>query len=205
MIDLDLPLAEERVRSLKIGDLVTFTGSFFTGRESFYIRAVEQGILPPIDFSSLNLMVHTGPIMRRRDRGWEAVSLTPTTSIRMDKYCPSLLARLGTRAIVGKGTMGRETARAMRVFGCVHAAPVGINAANLARQVRRVQRVCFLAEIGPTEATWVMEAEKFGPFLIDIDAAGRNFFHRVNRRVARNLREIFGDLAVPPEYRYTEI
>ena len=51
---LQLPLSEERARNLELGTTVTVSGLVFTGRSLFHIRAVEQHVLPSIDFKQVN-------------------------------------------------------------------------------------------------------------------------------------------------------
>ena len=200
-----LPLEEERVRHFGVGDIVFFDGRLFTGRESFYIRAEEEGIFPSLDYNSLNLMVHVGPVMEKRDSHWEPLSLTPTTSIRMEKYAPNFIRRFRTRAIIGKGTMVKETMNAMAETGCVHLCGIGINGNVLARQVKEVVDVYYLDEIGPTEATWVLQVGGLGPFVVDMDAEGNNLFSAVRERSLNRLQEIYCKHGIAPDYEYTSI
>ena len=200
-----LPLEEERVRHFGVGDIVFFDGRLFTGRESFYIRAEEEGIFPSLDYNSLNLMVHVGPVMEKRDSHWEPLSLTPTTSIRMEKYAPNFIRRFRTRAIIGKGTMGKETMNAMAETGCVHLCGIGINGNVLARQVKEVVDVYYLDEIGPTEATWILDVENFGPFVVDIDTNRNNLFSPINARGQEKMKELYQKHGIPHDYEFTPI
>ena len=205
MARIALPLDEERVRELKVGDIVYFDGKLFTGRESFYIRAKEESIYPPLDYDSVNLMMHVGPVMEEKDGKWRPVSLTPTTSIRMEKYAHYFIRKYCTRAIIGKGTMGEKTMNAMEEIGCIHLCGIGINANVLARQVKKVVDVYFLNKIGPTEATWVLEVENFGPFVVDIDANGNNLFSSINENSRKKLKEIYKKYDIPINYEFTMI
>ena len=80
--DLKLPLSEEDARGLQLGETVTVSGLVFTGRSLLHIRAIEQGIVPPLDFDAINCFFHVGPVMRETEAGWEVVSIEPTSSIR---------------------------------------------------------------------------------------------------------------------------
>jgi fumarate hydratase subunit beta len=75
--DLKLPLSAEEAKKLKIGDMVTVSGMIFTGRSRFHIRAIEKGILPPVDFSAINCFFHVGPVMKKVSGKWEIVSIEP--------------------------------------------------------------------------------------------------------------------------------
>jgi len=205
MNEIALPLDEERTRRLKIGDVVRFSGRLFTGRSSFYIRAEEENILPPLDYDATNLMMHVGPVMEKVKGRWKPISLTPTTSIRMEKYAGKYVRKLKTRAVIGKGTMGEKTTEAMVEVGSVHLCGIGINGNVLAAQVKDVVAVHYVDEIGPTEATWILDVEHFGPFVVDIDTEGNNLFAPVNVRCQANMREICRKHGIPLDYQFTPI
>ena len=202
---VELPLDDKRVRELKVGDIVYFDGKLFTGRESFYIRAKEEIVYPTLDYNSVNLMMHVGPVMEEKGGKWKPVSLTPTTSIRMEKYAHHFIRKFCTRAIIGKGTMGEKTMNAMAETGCIHLCGIGINANILAKQVKEVVSVCFLDEIGPTEATWVLEVENFGPFVVDIDTDKNNLFSSINKDSQKKLKDIYLKHDIPINYEFTMI
>jgi tartrate/fumarate subfamily iron-sulfur-dependent hydro-lyase beta chain len=205
MKKLAIPLSESDARGLKAGEAVLLTGQVFTGRSLFHIRAVEKGILPPVDFARANVMLHAGPVMEKVGDGWRVVGVTPTSSIRFEKYGGAVVRLLELRALIGKTTMGEETARAFREVGCVHLTPVGVCGNILARQVTEVKAVHFREEIGNAEATWVYELLEAGPFIVDMDAAGRNLFHEVYRESSRRLAEACGRLGVRPDFEYTNV
>jgi tartrate/fumarate subfamily iron-sulfur-dependent hydro-lyase beta chain len=205
MSEIALPLDEERARRLRIGDIVRFNGKLFTGRSSFYIRAEQENILPPLDYDAINVMMHVGPVMETVKGRWRPISLTPTTSIRMEKYAHKYIRKLKTRGIIGKGTMGEKTTEAMVEVGSVHLCGIGINANVLGTQVKEVVCAHYVDEIGPTEATWVLDVEHFGPFVVDIDAEGNNLFSPVNARSQAKMREIWRKHGIPLDYRFTPI
>lgn len=204
-VRLKVPLQEKEVRALNIGDIVYLDGLCYTGRTLFHRRVVEQNILPPIDFEKVNVFVHVGPVMAQAGKEWRPLSVDPTSSIRFEKYGPQIITRLKIRAIVGKTTMGAETLKAMRDYGCVHLSKVGICGDILASKVKRVVAVYNREELGNTEATWLLETENFGPFLVDMDTKGRNYYESINQDVHQKLQELYSKLGIPADYTYTEV
>lgn len=202
---LKIPLKEEDVRGLDIGDIVFLDGPVYTGRSLFHIRAVDQNIIPPIDFSVMNVLLHIGPVMERVEDIWRPVSMAPTSSIRFEKYGASIIKKLGIRAIIGKTTMGIGTMEMMKKFGAVHLTVVGVIGNILAKQVKKVIGVYFLEELGKTEATWVMELERGGPFIVDIDTKGNNLFHQVNRDVNLRFEKFYEKFGIPKDFKYTDV
>ena len=201
----NLPLSENDARELKLGELVTLTGTVFTGRSRFHIRAIEQDILPPLDFTRVNAFFHVGPVMRQENGQWQIVSIEPTSSIRFERYGADVVRKLKLRALIGKTTMGRRTAEALREVGGVHLTKIGLCGNQLVPQVKRISGVHFLDDLGKTEATWVFEVERFGPFFVDIDAWGNNYFERLDRAVSERMAVVYRELGVPPDYDYSSV
>jgi L(+)-tartrate dehydratase beta subunit len=143
--------------------------------------------------------------MEKVGNGWRVVGVTPTSSIRFEKYGGAVVRLLGLRALIGKTTMGAETARAFREVGCVHLTPVGVCGNILARQVTEVKAVHFREEIGNAEATWVYELLDAGPFIVDMDSSGRNLFHEVYRESSRRLAEAYPRFGIRPDFEYTDV
>ena len=112
--DLQLPLDKETAQSLAPGDLVSVSGTIFTGRSRFHIRAIEDNILPPVDFNNINCFFHVGPVMKQVDGNWEIVSIEPTSSIRFERYGAAVVRKLKLRTLIGKTTMGPETVKALK-------------------------------------------------------------------------------------------
>jgi len=202
---MDLPLREADVRSLALGDMVTLSGLLFTGRSRFHIRAVEDDVLPPIDFAAANAFFHVGPVMREGAGGWEVVSAEPTSSIRFERYGGDVVRKLGLRALIGKTTMGPGTAAALRDVGCVHLTKVGLCGNQLASQITGVRGVHFLEELGKTEATWLFQVQRFGPFMVDMDTKGNNYFEQLEQRLAGRMTDVLRQLGVPEDFVFTPV
>ncbi len=203
--DITLPMSEDAARELALGEMVTVSGLVFTGRSLFHIRAIEDDILPPIDFERINCFFHVGPVMRESDAGWEIVSIEPTSSIRFERYSPDVVRKLNLQTLIGKTTMGPGTAEALEEVGGVHLSKIGVCGNLLRRQVTRVVEVHFLEELGKTEATWVFKVERFGPFFVDIDAHGNNYFADLDEQTRERIRTVHADLGIPADFEYTEV
>jgi len=203
--DIKLPISPETARSLKLGQMLTVSGMLFTGRSRFHIRAIEDNILPPIDFEKINCFFHVGPVMKPVNDGWQVVSIEPTSSIRFERYSPDVIRKLKLRTLIGKTTMGHETAQALKDVGGVHLTKIGICGNQLSQQIKKVHTVHFLDELGKTEATWIMEVEKFGPFFVDIDAQGHNYFQQMNTEIAPKIAQACKDLDIPENFKYTQV
>jgi tartrate/fumarate subfamily iron-sulfur-dependent hydro-lyase beta chain len=199
---LTVPLSEGDVRRLNIGDIVYLDGLIYTCRSLFQIRAVEQNILPPIDFKRMNVMLHMGGMMKKVENRWSVTSMVCTSSIRFEKLGSAIINKLGVRAIIGKSTMGRKTMQTMKEAGCVHLSLGALMGNILAKNVRRVVDVYDLDELGILESTWVLEVENFGPLIVDIDANGNNLFNRVNGEVNKRLEAAYEKYGIR-DYTFT--
>jgi tartrate/fumarate subfamily iron-sulfur-dependent hydro-lyase beta chain len=197
--NLTIPLLESDIRQLTIGDIVYLDGLIYTCRSQFQMRALEQDILPPIDFKKLNVMLHMGGVMKKVENEWKVVSLLCTSSYRFEKLGAPIINKLGIRAIIGKSTMGVKTMQAMKEAGCVHLSWGALIGNILAKNVKRVVDVYNLDELGTLEATWVLEVENFGPFIVDIDTKGHNLFNLVKDHVNKKFEKAYEKYGIPKE------
>jgi tartrate/fumarate subfamily iron-sulfur-dependent hydro-lyase beta chain len=204
-IHLKIPLSEEDARGLQIGDVVYLSGPIFTGRSLFHIRAIDHDTIPPIDYERVNVLFHAGPMMTMKDNSWMPVSMTLTASIRFEKYCADVIRKLVLRAVVGKTTLGLGSMKVMEELGAVHLTSVGIMTNILPAQVKEVLGVHFLDEIGKTEASWVMQVENAGPFLVDIDTRGNNLFYDIREKVKKRFKSFYEKYGIPEDFKYTDV
>jgi len=202
---LQLPLSEEVSRELTLGTMVTVSGMVFTGRSQFHIRAVERNLFPPIDYAAINGFFHVGPVMRKGDDGWEIVSIEPTSSIRFERYGGDVVRKFGLRTLIGKTTMGPKTARALRDVGGVYLSKIGLCGNLLASQVERVHGVHFLDELGKTEASWIFDIRRCGPFFVAMDAHGNNYFENLDAETRLRMGPINESLGIPRGFDYTNV
>ena len=175
---LDIPLSEEDVRSLKLGDTVLLTGRIFTARDAAhkYLAGVpDMNRLP--DFRN-GAIYHCGPVIVKENGAWRVTAAGPTTSSREEPYEAFVIEKYGIRAIIGKGGMGRKTLEACMRCGCVYLHAIGGAAQVLANAVRSVSAVHFLEEFGAPEAIWQFEVRDF-PAVVTMDAAGNSLHTRI--------------------------
>ncbi len=205
ILDLQLPLSKEVARGLKLGQMVSVSGMVFTGRSQFHIRAIEQELFPPIDYQAINGFFHVGPVMRQSADGWEIVSIEPTSSIRFERYGADVVRKFGIRALIGKTTMGPKTAQALREVGGVHLSKIGLCGNQLASQVKKIHAVHFLDELGKTEASWIFELQRFGPFFVGMDAHGNNYFEQLDAKTRSHMQAINKQLGIPENFELTNV
>lgn len=160
-IRLQTPVSRHDIMELNLRDFVFFDGRVYTCRGLFHKRVIDEHTRPPFNLRDLNVMFHTGPVVVRKKGKWRIISMQPTTSNRFEKWGAKIVKQLGIRAIIGKGTMGENTAEAMRNYGCVHLSAVGIAGTLLATRAT-VEAVYWSEELGPIEAIWVLNVRDSG-------------------------------------------
>ncbi|GAB4345344.1 MAG: hypothetical protein Kow0099_25530 [Candidatus Abyssubacteria bacterium] len=187
---LATPLSEQDVRTLKVGDTVTLSGSIFTARDRAHKYLIEEATPETLEFSLKGgALYHCGPIVRKRHDTWEVVVAGPTTSNRMNPYEPDVIARYGVRAIIGKGGMDDRTLEALGQCGCVYLSAVSGAAVVLARYVRRIPAAYKLQEFGMPECFWEFEVSEF-PAIVTMDSHGVSLHKQVEQASAGRLREL---------------
>lgn len=172
MIELKLPVSEEDIRALKMGDEVAISGVMITARDAAHKYMVEQEASEVKDILAGGMLYHCGPVVRQEDDGsWVFVAAGPTTSKREEPYEADVIARYGVRGVIGKGGMGPKTLAACGEHGAVYLHAIGGLAVILAKSVKKVRTVHKLEEFGAPEAMWVIEVERF-PAVVTMDSHG---------------------------------
>lgn len=190
--ELTTPISEEKVRKLRVNDIVYITGTVFTARDEAHERALkwfESNKELPIQPKGLAVF-HCGPIVREKGEGWELVAAGPTTSTRMEMFEDRFLEAFQVRVVIGKGGMGAKTAAAMKKVGAIYGAFTGGAAVLAAKNVRQIKNVAWL-DLGMPEALWILEVERFGPLIVAIDATGENLFERVKDGVEQRRQKVY--------------
>ncbi|MGD2166054.1 MAG: FumA C-terminus/TtdB family hydratase beta subunit [Anaerolineae bacterium] len=189
---LILPLSEEAVRSLEVGDTVLLSGVIVTGRDAAHRYMIETFIrsssIPESErgvYEDLmrrlreGVIYHCGPVVKLEDDGrWRFVAAGPTTSIREEVYEPQVIEHFGLRGVIGKGGMGPDTLRACQEHGAVYFHAVGGAASLIADAVKEVLAVHKKDEFGVPEAFWVILVEDF-PVVVTMDTHGRSIHKEV--------------------------
>jgi fumarate hydratase subunit beta len=178
MIRLDIPLEENALRKLKVGDEVELFGSVVTSRDAGHKLMVEKKpdfIRPHIENG---VIYHCGPVMTQKKGRWIAAAAGPTTSIREEPYEATVIEDYKVRGIIGKGGMGKRTADALKRFGAVYLHAVGGAAVAIADSIKEIETVYMLDEFGVPEAFWVMRVEGFKA-IVTMDTRGRSLHDRI--------------------------
>ncbi len=159
MKELKLPLTNEDISSLTLGEFVYLSGTIYSARDNTHQRIIEilerEGNLLSLGFS-LSSIYYMGPTPARA--GVVCGSAGPTTSSRMDKFTPLLLEK-GLKVMIGKGKRSEEVKNSIRANHAIYFSTIGGAGAYLADRIKKMECVAF-SELGP-EAIYRLEVEKF--------------------------------------------
>jgi fumarate hydratase class I len=185
MIKLNMPISDDQIRDLKVGDTVFLNGVMLTGRDAVHkwmfdtfiekIRQPEgddqevyQAIKPLLEGG---VIYHCGPVVAGLDTGdYKFVAAGPTTSIREEPYQGRVMDHFNIKGVIGKGGMGAKTLAACAEVPCVYLHAIGGAATLIAQSVKKVLGV-YKMDFGVPEAIWVLEVEDF-PVVVTMDSHG---------------------------------
>ena len=193
--NLTIPISEQEIRALHVGDTVYLSGVMTTGRDAAHKYMIENFIRLSADgvteserplYEELQQLLkggviyHCGPVVRQDEDGrWHFVAAGPTTSIREEPYQAEVIAHFGMRGVIGKGGMGPGTLRACQEHGAVYFHAVGGAASLIADAVKEVVAVHKKEEFGVPEAFWVIRVERF-PVVVTMDSHGKSIHAEVD-------------------------
>lgn len=201
MRKINVPISDEDIRSLKVGDTVHLNGVIMTGRDAAHKFMIEHFIKNEAqpDEAALyqelkevldgGVIYHCGPVVKTHEDGsYSFVAAGPTTSIREEVYQRDVISHFNLRGVIGKGGMGANTLKACQEQPAVYFHAVGGAASLIARSVEEVIGVNKL-EFGVPEAMWIIRVEDF-PAVVTMDSHGDS----IHERVAASSQERFAEL-----------
>jgi fumarate hydratase subunit beta len=202
---LTIPISDESIRGLRVGESVLLCGVMITGRDAVhkwladtFIKKtrqpagddleVYQAIRPILDGG---LIYHCGPVVGGLDtKQYRFVAAGPTTSIREEPYQGDVMRHFNLKGVIGKGGMAAKTLQACQEVPGVYFHAIGGAASLIAESVRKVLGVHKL-DFGVPEAIWVIEVVDF-PAVVTMDAHGNSLHEGVRRQSRQVLEKLIG-------------
>ena len=169
---ITLPLTDEVLSDLRVGDNLLLTGVMYVGRDAAHRRMVEaldQGKALPLAIKGQTIYF-MGPSPARPGR--PIGSAGPTTSGRMDAYSPRLMAE-GLKGMIGKGLRSKAVKDAMVRYKAVYLGAIGGAGAIISRSIKKAEVVAY-GELG-AEALLRLEVEDF-PVTVINDIYGGDLY-----------------------------
>ena len=167
-INLDT-LTESAKQSWKAGDTLLLSGRILTGRDAAHKRLdemLDRGDPLPVDLRG-RAIYYVGPVDPAP--GEIIGPAGPTTSTRMDKFTPRLLAQTGLGLMIGKAERGPDVIEAIARHTAPYLIAVGGAAVLISRAIRNARVVAF-EDLG-MEAIHEFEVQDL-PVIVAVDTAG---------------------------------
>ena len=184
---LTIPIADEAITSLKVGESVLLSGIMITGRDTVHKWLVDTFIkktVQPMDsdlevYKAIKpildggIIYHCGPVVGGLDtKAYRFVAAGPTTSIREEPYQGDVMHHFNLKGVIGKGGMGPKTLKACQEVPAVYFHAIGGAASLIAESVQKVLGV-YKLDFGVPEAIWVIEVKDF-PVVVTMDSHGNS-------------------------------
>ncbi len=207
MRQINLPIDDETIRSLKVGEPVLLTGVMVTGRDNVHKWMIETFIKKTRQPTEDDLRVyeaikpllkggviyHCGPVVAGLEtKEYRFVAAGPTTSSREEPYQGDVMRHFNIKGVIGKGGMGAKTLAACQEVPGVYFHAVGGAASLIAQTVKKVIGV-YKLEFGVPEAMWVIQVVDF-PAVVTMDAHGSSQHAVIEEQSRAALEEL---LALP--------
>ncbi|NOY22493.1 MAG: fumarate hydrolyase [Acidobacteria bacterium] len=192
-IKINLPVSEEEIRKLKIGDEVLLSGTMITSRDMAHKLMHEEkpDFIRP--FLKNSMIYHCGPVVKKHENGeYSFVAAGPTTSTREEPYQAGVIEEYQVRGIIGKGGMGSKTLAGLQKSGAVYLHAVGGLGTLLAQRIIKVLDVFKLEEFGSPEAFWIIEVKDF-PVVVTMDSHGNSLHKTVLEKSMARSEELLAN------------
>jgi len=181
MINIQMPLSEEKARELVYGDVITLSGIIYTARDAAHKRLIEcinNNEELPFDVDN-QAIYYVGPTPSKP--GEVIGSAGPTTSYRMDDLTIPLLER-GLRIMIGKGKRDEKVIQAMKKYGVVYLAAIGGAGAYISNSIKSCEIIAY-EDLG-AEAIRKLEVKDL-QLIVAIDSYGNNIYEKGRETYAK--------------------
>ncbi len=203
MRSVNIPISDDIICSLKVGEPVALTGVMVTGRDTVHKWLIETFIKktrPPQGddlqvYEALKPLLaggaiyHCGPVVSGMEaKEYQFVAAGPTTSIREEPYQADVMKHFDIKGVIGKGGMGSKTLKGCQEVPFVYFHAIGGAASYIAQSVTKVLGV-YKLDFGVPEALWVIEVKDF-PAVVTMDAHGQSLHAVVDESSKKVLDEL---------------
>ena len=203
MRQLNIPISDEIIRDLKVGESVALNGIILTGRDAVHKWMIDTFIKNTREPKGDDLKVyeaikpllnggiiyHCGPVVSGLDTGeYNFVAAGPTTSIREEPYQGDVMGHFNIKGVIGKGGMGAKTLAACQKIPGVYFHAVGGAASLIAQSVKKVPAV-YKLDFGVPEAIWVIEVIDF-PVVVTMDANNNSLHAEIEQKSQKVLENL---------------
>jgi len=203
MREITIPISNDIIRSLHVGDSVNLTGTMITGRDTVHKwmidTFIEKNHLPEGDDQEVyaaikpildgGVIYHCGPVVAGLDtKEYRFTAAGPTTSIREEPYQGDVMQHFNIKGVIGKGGMGAKTLAACKQVPGVYFHAIGGAASLIALTVQKVIDVHKLG-FGVPEAMWVIQVKDF-PVVVTMDAHGKSLHEEIEMKSRQVLNQL---------------
>jgi fumarate hydratase class I len=203
MREITIPISNEVIRELTVGEPVSLNGILVTGRDAAHKWMMETFIKktrqPQGDdlqaYEALKKLLdgaviyHCGPVVSGlATKDYRFVAAGPTTSIREEPYQADVMKHFNLKGVIGKGGMGAKTLKGCEETPGVYFHAIGGAASFIAQSVTKVLGV-YKLEFGVPEAMWVIEVKNF-PVVVTMDSHGQSQHAVVDQTSRQALDEL---------------
>ncbi len=186
---LSLPLTEDRVRELRVGDMVTLTGAVTVSigipTHQRMAQAARSGQPLPVDLAG-GAFFHLSTYVREQDGRPVPLYLNPSTSTRYNAWMPDIVRGLGLRLVGGKGGLDAACVDALRDAGCAYLSFLGGGSPLLSRALRGVISSHWNEYISQFRLL-TLDVQALGPATVSIDAHGNSAYEHLRERAASRM------------------
>ena len=175
------PLGDAETLALKAGDCLLISGVLYTARDAAHEKMaalIRKGEPLPLDLNG-QIIYYVGPTPAKP--GQVIGSAGPTTSGRMDRYTPLLLAQ-GMKGCIGKGKRSAAVREALKKHKGVYLAAIGGAGAFLSKRIIKSEVIAY-PELG-AEAIHRLEVRDF-PVTVINDPHGNDLYEEGIKPYAR--------------------
>ncbi|HEY4370428.1 MAG TPA: fumarate hydratase C-terminal domain-containing protein [Burkholderiales bacterium] len=195
--ELQLPLADEQVKELAVGDMVLLSGEITVSiglpTHQRMVQSINDGVPLPVDLRG-GAFFHLSTYLKEVPGALpQPLYMNPSTSTRYNAYMPTLIRSLGLKLVGGKGGLDAASVAAMREAGCAYLSFLGGGCTLLAQSIESCVASNWNEYISQFRLV-TLKVRTLGPATVGIDAHGNSVYESLRGQALERRAQILNEL-----------
>jgi fumarate hydratase subunit beta len=185
------------IKNLRIGDLVTISGSIHVTIgipvHKHLIECIKENDLSVCEEMKGGCFFHLSTYVEETSTGQKPLYINPSTSTRYNEWMPDLIDGFNLKMVGGKGGLDQRSVDQLTKNGCVYLSFLGGGSPFLSKGLKRVINSRWNNYISQFRLL-TLEVDHFGPATVAIDSTGNSIYGNLISSAEGKLDSIMNEL-----------
>jgi fumarate hydratase subunit beta len=194
---INLNTTSSDIKDLRIGDLVTISGSIHVTIgipvHKHLIECIKENDSSVCEEMKGGCFFHLSTFVEETSLDLKPLYINPSTSTRYNEWMPEIIDGLNLKMVGGKGGLDQRSVDQLAKNGCVYLSFLGGGSPILSKGLKRIINSRWNNYISQFRLL-TLEVEHFGPATVAIDSTGNSIYGNLILNAENKLDSIMNEL-----------